>query len=115
MKFPSVKAGTRALKLNTGASMPIVGLGTWQSKPHQVEEAVQVALKNGYTHIDCAWIYGNEDEVGKGIKASGVKREGIFVTTKLWGTYHRRIEENLDISLKKLGLDYVDLYLVSFF
>jgi glycerol 2-dehydrogenase (NADP+) len=87
-------------------------LGTWQSEKQQVAHAVETALKAGYRHLDCAWIYGNEEEVGEGIKASGVPREDIFITTKLWGTYHRRVEENLDISLKKLQLDYIDLYLV---
>ena len=111
--YPSVAAGTKSLTLNSGKEMPILGLGTWQSKPGEVEKAVETALKEGYRHLDCAWIYGNEEEVGHGIKASGVPREEIFITTKLWGTYHRRVEENLDISLKKLGLDYVDLYLVS--
>ena len=103
-------------KLNTGASIPALGLGTWQSEPGQVETAVSHAIKIGYRHIDCAYMYGNEDEVGAGLKkalASGeVKREDIFVTTKLWCTYHSRVEENLDMSLKDLGLDYVDLYLM---
>lgn len=112
-KYPSVAPGTRELKLNTGATIPIIGLGTWQSKPGQVEHAVEIALKNGYSQIDGAWIYGNEQEVGEGIRRSGIPRENLFVTTKLWGTFHRRVEENLDISLKSLGLDYVDLYLVS--
>lgn len=62
-----------------------------------------------------AYCYGNEDEVGAGLKEafdSGVKREDIFITTKLWCTYHSRVEQNLDMSLKSLGVDYVDLYLV---
>lgn len=62
-----------------------------------------------------AYCYGNEDEVGEGLKEafdSGVKREDVFVTTKLWCTYHSRVEQNLDMSLKSLGLDYVDLYLM---
>lgn len=69
----------------------------------------------GYRHIDAAYVYGNEDEVGEGLAEafkSGLKREDVFVTTKLWCTYHSRVEENLDKSLKSLGLDYVDLYLV---
>jgi glycerol 2-dehydrogenase (NADP+) len=110
--YPSAPAGTTSIKLNTGASCPSVGLGTWQSKPGQVEGAVEIALKNGYRHIDGAWIYGNEKEVGEGIRRSGLKREDIFVTTKLWGIFHRRVEEALDASLKDLGLDYVDLYLM---
>jgi glycerol 2-dehydrogenase (NADP+) len=111
--YPSVPAGTKSMKMNTGVHQPIIGLGTWQSKPGQVEKAVEIALKNGYTSIDGAWIYGNEEEVGEGLKRSGLNRKDIFVTTKLWGIFHRRVEEALDASLESLGLDYVDLYLVS--
>ncbi|TKA76951.1 D-galacturonate reductase [Cryomyces minteri] len=101
--------------LNTGAKIPALGLGTWQSEPGQVKKAVSHALSVGYKHIDCAYVYGNEDEVGAGLAEgfqSGIKREDLFVTTKLWCTYHSRVEENLDLSLKSLGLDYVDLYLM---
>ena len=73
------------------------------------------ALTSGYKHIDCALVYGNEAEVAQGLAeafSKGVKREDIFVTTKLWCTYHTRAEEGLNESLKNLGLDYVDLYLV---
>lgn len=74
------------------------------------------AIKVGYRHIDCAYVYGNEKEVGEGIKdglqAAGIDRSELFVTTKLWCTYHTRAEKNLNISLKLLGLDYVDLYLM---
>jgi len=74
---------------------------------------VAYALKEvGYRHIDCAWIYGNEKEVGDGIRASGVPREEIFITSKLWGTYHSRVEECLDETLANLGTDYLDLYLI---
>lgn len=102
--------------LNTGAKIPAVGLGTWQSDPGQVRAAVAHAIKVGYRHIDCAYCYGNEDEVGQGVKegleATGLKRSDLFITTKLWCTYHTRVEQNLDMSLKSLGLDYVDLYLM---
>jgi len=64
-------------KLNTGAEIPAVGFGTWQAAPHEVEKAVEVALKEGYRHIDCAAIYRNESEVGEGIRKSGVSREEI--------------------------------------
>lgn len=105
-----------AFTLNTGAKIPALGLGTWQSGPGEVKAAVAHAIKSGYRHIDCAYCYGNEDEVGAGIKegleAAGLKRSDLFITTKLWCTYHTRVEQNLDASLKSLGLDYVDLYLM---
>ncbi|KAL4927627.1 putative glycerol dehydrogenase [Aspergillus undulatus] len=103
-------------KLNTGATIPALGFGTWQSAPGEVSKAVYHALKVGYRHIDTAQCYGNETEVGEGINkalSEGlVKRSEIFVTTKLWCTYHTRVEEALNLSLSKLGLDYLDLYLV---
>ncbi|KAK2765196.1 H/ACA snoRNP pseudouridylase subunit [Arachnomyces sp. PD_36] len=102
-------------KLNTGAKIPALGLGTWQSAPGEVENAVKHALVNGYRHVDGAMCYANEDEVGKGLAAafeSGVKREDVFVTTKLWCSYHTKAKEGLEKSLKDLGLDYVDLYLM---
>ncbi|CDO95211.1 unnamed protein product [Kluyveromyces dobzhanskii CBS 2104] len=104
-EFPS-------LKLNTGASIPVIGLGTWKSPDEDAYNAVVSALQNGYRHIDTAAIYGNEEAVGKGIRDSGVARDEIFVTTKLWGTQQRDPEAALDASLKRLGLDYVDLYLI---
>ncbi|KAK7041444.1 hypothetical protein VNI00_009310 [Paramarasmius palmivorus] len=100
------------IKLNNGAEIPAVGLGTWQSKPEEVVAAVSHALKEGYRHIDCAWGYGNEKDVGEGIRQSGVPRSEIFITSKLWGTYHSRVEECLDETLSNLGTDYLDLYLV---
>lgn len=99
--------------LNNGQKIPAVGLGTWRATEEgAARNAVKVALQNGYRHIDAAAIYGNEEEVGQGIKDSGVPREEIYVTTKLWNTEHNNIEGALDTSLKKLGLDYVDLYLI---
>ncbi|OAX34785.1 Aldo/keto reductase [Rhizopogon vinicolor AM-OR11-026] len=100
------------ITLNNGQTIPAIGLGTWQSKPNEVARAVEYALKAGYRHIDCAWAYGNEKEVGEGLRASGVPREEVFITSKLWGTYHRRVEECLDQTLANLGTTYVDLYLV---
>lgn len=104
------------LTLNTGAPVPFLGFGTWQAAPGEVRKAVAHAIKSGYRHIDCASCYGNEDEVGEGIKeaidAGYVSREALFVTTKVWCTFSSRIEKSLDISLRSLKLDYVDLFLV---
>ncbi|CED84118.1 glycerol dehydrogenase [Phaffia rhodozyma] len=101
-----------SFKLNTGASIPSVGLGTWQAPPGEVAKAVEHALTAGYRHLDCAFVYGNEAEVGQGIKASGIPRDEIFITTKVWNTYQDRVEECLDKSLQALGVDYVDLFLI---
>lgn len=98
--------------LNTGAKMPKIGLGTWQSKPNQVREAVRDALLAGYRHIDTALAYGNEKEVGQGIKDSGVPRSEIWLTTKLDNPWHKRVKEGIASSLKDLQTDYVDLYLM---
>lgn len=109
----SLKVNNDTLTLIDGNKIPTVGLGTWQaSEEGAAYNAVKVALENGYRHIDTAAIYGNEVEVGQGIKDSGVPREEIFVTTKLWNTDHKKVPEALETSLKKLGLDYVDLYLI---
>lgn len=89
-----------------------VGLGTWQSKPNEVRNAVKEALLKGYRHIDTALAYQNEKEVGEGIKDSGVPREEIWLTTKLDNDWHHRVEEGITSSLKDLQTDYVDLYLV---
>lgn len=72
-----------SFKLSNGHSIPAVGFGTWKSKPDDAYRSVITALKTGYRHIDTAWIYGNEPDVGRAIKDSGVKREDIFLTTKL--------------------------------
>jgi len=98
--------------LNTGAKMPTVGLGTWKSAPGAVEHAVEFALKNGYKHIDTAAAYGNEKEVGLGIKASGVPREEIFLTTKLNNPDQKNPEAALESSLKNLDTPYLDLWLM---
>lgn len=108
----AVSKNTSTVKLNTGYTIPQVGLGTWRSKENEGYEAVLAALKAGYRHIDDAAIYLNEEEVGRAIKDSGVPREEIFVTTKLWNTQQRTPEEALNQSLKRLGVDYIDLYLM---
>ncbi|KUI68415.1 hypothetical protein VM1G_04643 [Cytospora mali] len=100
-------------KLNTGAAIPAIGFGTWQDAGAQ-EDAVAHALKSGYKHIDTARIYGTEAAVAKGIKKSGVPRERIFITTKLWNNAHHPddVEKAFDASLKDLDTDYVDLFLI---
>jgi len=102
----------KVTKLNTGAIMPQVGLGTWKSQPGKVELAVETALRNGYRHIDTASAYENEKQVGEGIRASGVPRSEIFLTTKLNNIDHEDALKALNISLELLGTDYVDLYLL---
>lgn len=87
-------------------------MGTWQSKPSEVTQAVEAALKAGYRHLDTAAAYGNEEAVGQGIKNSGVPRDQIWLTTKLNNPDHKRVSEAIDTSLKNLGTDYVDLYLI---
>lgn len=95
----------------------MVGLGTWQSPPEECYSAVLTALKNGYKHIDTARVYGNEEAVGKAINdflksSSTVKRSDLFITTKLWCSEFQEPEIAIKASLKRLQLDYVDLYLM---
>jgi diketogulonate reductase-like aldo/keto reductase len=105
----------KQVSLNMGALMPQLGLGVWQAKDgRQVQEAIEVALAAGYRLIDTAAIYGNERGVGAAIKASGVPREEVFLTTKLWNADqgYRQAHEAFEGSLERLGTDYVDLYLI---
>lgn len=106
-------ASTTPLKLNTGASIPALGFGTWQDKDDQ-EKAVTEALKAGFRHIDTAAVYGTEPAVEAAIKKSDIPRSELFITTKLWNNDHspERVEPALDASLKAMGLDYIDLYLM---
>jgi alcohol dehydrogenase (NADP+) len=98
--------------------MPAFGLGTWKSKPGEVYDAVRAAISTGYTHLDCAAIYQNEDEIGRAIedavKAGDIAREDLWVTSKLWNDAHRRehVRGALEKTLSDLRLDYLDLYLI---
>lgn len=106
---------TDTYTLSNGVKIPVLGFGTWQSADGDVAyQAVKWALDAGYRHIDTAAIYGNESSVGRAIKDSGVPREELFVTSKLWNDAHSHDAalEALDTSLNKLGLDYLDLYLI---
>jgi diketogulonate reductase-like aldo/keto reductase len=110
---------TTLLTLSTGANMPIIGLGTWRADRGKVGEAVTYALTEcGYRHIDCAWIYGNEKEIGEAFKkvfgGNTVKRDEVFVTSKLWNSFHakKRVAKACKETLNNLKLEYLDLYLV---
>ncbi|MEU1053854.1 aldo/keto reductase [Streptomyces sp. NPDC005876] len=100
--------------LNNGVEMPQLGFGVWQVPDDEAEKAVATALESGYRSIDTAAIYGNEKGTGRAIAAAGVPREDLFVTTKLWNAeqgYDSTLRA-FDASLEKLGLEYVDLYLI---
>lgn len=100
------------VNLNDGQPIPQLGFGVWQVSEDDIVGAVREALEAGYRHIDTAAIYGNEVGVGKAIKASGIDRDELFVTTKLWNTRHHDVVAAAKESLGKLGLDHVDLYLI---
>jgi diketogulonate reductase-like aldo/keto reductase len=103
------------IKLNDGHLMPQLGLGVWQIRAGATcEAAILAALEAGYRHIDTAAMYGNEESVGAAVRMSGIPREEIFITTKLWNSDHGNPERALDTSLRKLKLDCVDLYLIHY-
>jgi diketogulonate reductase-like aldo/keto reductase len=107
-------ATTPALTLNNGVTLPALGLGVFQSPPEETTAAVETALRDGYRLIDTAAAYDNEREVGEGIRRSGLPRDEIFVSTKLWISdygYDRALV-GFDASLRRLELDHVDLYLL---
>lgn len=103
-----------SITLNDGNSIPQVGLGVWQTPPEDTERAVATALEAGYRHVDTAAAYQNEREVGQALEKSGVPRDEVFITTKLWNAdqgYDTTLTA-FDKSMKRLGLDYLDLYLI---
>ena len=102
-------------RLTNGIDIPSVGFGTWQTPDGEVAvQSVRCALEAGYTHIDTAQAYGNEESVGKAIRLSGVPRKDLFITTKLWNANHSYdlTMRSFDESMNKLGLDYLDLFLI---
>ena len=101
-----------SVEIAPGIRMPLVGLGTWQARGDEVQTAVRQALELGYRSIDTAQMYGNEQEVGRAIAESGLARDEIFVTTKMWPDRAGRERETLEESLALLGLDRVDLWLI---
>lgn len=107
----------RTIKLNSGYDMPVIGLGTWKSEPSKAGEAVRYAiLEAGYTHIDGAYIYGNEPELGLVYREifQSLKREDVFITSKLWNTKHAKnqVVQACKQTLHDLSLEYLDLYLM---
>src|SRR5215207_2615165 len=100
------------VSLPSGGSMPLIGLGTWQMRGRTCYEAVRHALDVGYRHIDTATMYGNEAEVGRALADSGVPRGDVFITTKLPPRNVGRERQTIEASLRELGTDYVDLWLI---
>jgi 2,5-diketo-D-gluconate reductase A len=101
-----------AVTLPSGAQMPMVGFGTWQLRGRHARDGVRAALEAGYRHIDTATMYGNEDEIGQAVRDSGLDRSELFITTKIRPADAGREDAVLRSSLRKLGTDYVDLWLI---
>jgi diketogulonate reductase-like aldo/keto reductase len=102
------------VRLNDGAMMPQLGFGVFQVSDEEAEHAVEVALRDGYRSVDTASAYGNEEGTGRALRASGLPREELFITTKLWNSdqgYDQTLRA-FDASMRRLGLDYLDLYLI---
>ncbi|WP_296945148.1 aldo/keto reductase [uncultured Dysgonomonas sp.] len=104
----------KTVKLNNGVEMPVLGFGVYQVKPEETERVVTEALQVGYRSIDTAAAYYNEEAVGRAINRSGIHREDLFITTKLWisDAGYESAKAAFSESLEKLGLDYLDLYLI---
>ncbi len=103
---------SKSVKLNSGYVMPINGLGTYSLKGDTCYDAVTSALKSGVRLIDTAYMYGNEEEIGKAIRDSGISRDEIFVITKIYPSQFDKPEEAIDMALEKLDIDYIDMMLL---
>ena len=101
-----------SVTLRGGVEMPLLGLGTWQLTGRKAYDATRDALAAGYRHIDTATMYGNEAEIGRAVRESGIPRDDIFITTKVQAERTGRERETIKASLRALGLDYVDLWLI---
>lgn len=104
----------KSLKLNSGHEIPILGLGTWQLKGETCKQAIKTAIELGYTHIDTAWIYDNQSEIGEALKEMNIEREKYFITSKVWMedlSYENVIAECAE-TLHDLQLEYLDMYLI---
>jgi diketogulonate reductase-like aldo/keto reductase len=108
-KTPVVTPG---VEIKRGVSMPLLGFGTWLARGKDAREAVAAALEVGYRHVDTATMYRNEEQVGRALADSGLRREEVFVTTKLWPNDAEHARESLEASLEALRLEYVDLWLI---
>lgn len=104
----------QTVTLNNGITMPLLGFGVYQAEPKECEEAVLAALETGYRSIDTAAAYMNEEAVGRAVKKSGIPREELFITTKLWiqDAGYESTKKAFSRSLERLGLDFLDLYLI---
>ncbi len=103
-----------AVPLNNGIEIPVLGLGVWRVPPAETQDVVALALRAGYRHVDTASMYGNEAEVGAAVRDSGLDRDAVFVTTKVWNSdqgYDSTLRA-FDASMRRLGLDVLDLYLI---
>ena len=111
---PQATTGSPTVTLNNGVKMPLLGLGVYQMNAEECERSIADAIEAGYRLFDTATLYGNEESVGKAVKRSPVPRDQLFVTTKVWvnDTTYDKAKVAFDRSLAKLGLDYVDLYLI---
>ena len=101
-------------ELQSGHTMPALGLGTWELRNQQCKTVVKQAVEMGYTHIDTAWMYANQREIGDALQEIGAKREDLFITSKIWHTHMERdsVLSQCDECLDQLQMDYVDLLLI---